>query len=475
MPINCLVPIAGTPLQDAAPVDSIELVRLIATARIAFPKARVRLSAGRDRMSRELQVLCFMAGANSIFFGDKLLTAPNPAAETDADLFRAMGSAGALREHVMNLFDRWSSELDRLTQENRRRVLQAPAGIDFSSNDYLGYSKRPVRAGSVSDGLSRSGTASRLLRGQQPIWDEVETRLAAWHQAEAALMMTSGYAANEGLLSTIIEQGDTCFSDQYNHASIIDGLRLSKAEKIIFPHNDLNALETLMRQWTASRAAKQAWFIVTESLFGMEGDVAPLGDLAALADRHDAHLIVDEAHATGCFGAAGGGLVDALGLRDQVLATVHTGGKALAVPGAYVVGSRLLKELLVNRCRHLIFTTALPPQIGAWWLDALTWLRAMKLAAVRCTSEPGVFRAELQARGITVGGTHYIASIVLGADALAVVAARYLQATGFDVRAIRPPTVPVGTARLRASIHADHEVAVLRRLAEALAGRASDA
>src|ERR1017187_7483897 len=133
----------------------------------------------------------------------------------------------------MSLSDRWQIELDRLRQEGRYRTLTPPAGTDFSSNDYLGYSKQKLRAGSVSDGLSRSGTASRLLRGHHPIWDEVETKLAAWHGAEAALMMTSGYAANEGLLSTIIEPSDLVFSDQFNHASIIDGLRLSRAEKVI--------------------------------------------------------------------------------------------------------------------------------------------------------------------------------------------------------------------------------------------------
>jgi 8-amino-7-oxononanoate synthase len=368
----------------------------------------------------------------------------------------------------MNLFDRWSSELDRLTQANRRRLLQAPAGIDFSSNDYLGYSKRTPQAGNVSDGLSRSGTASRLLCGQHPIWDEVEARLADWHHAEAALMMTSGYAANEGLLNTIIEQGDTCFSDRHNHASIIDGLRLSKAEKVIFPHNGLNELESQMRQRTPSRAANRAWFVVTESLFGMEGDVAPLRELAMMAQQYDAHLIVDEAHATGCFGASGSGLVDALGLRGQVLATVHTGGKALAVPGAYIVGSRLVKDLLVNRCRQLIFTTALPPQIGAWWLDALGLVLRDDAGRSTLHERTRLFRSDLQDRGIMVGGSHYIASIVLGPDGLAVEAALRLQERGFDVRAIRPPTVAEGTARLRVSIHADHEVAVIRQLAEGL-------
>ncbi|MSQ95675.1 MAG: 8-amino-7-oxononanoate synthase [Gemmataceae bacterium] len=365
----------------------------------------------------------------------------------------------------MSLSNRWQVELQRLKDEARYRTLQPPAGIDFSSNDYLGYSKCPSP---VSD-LSRGGTASRLLRGQHPIWDEVEAKLAEWHHAEVALMFTSGYAANEGLLSTVLAAGDTVFSDQHNHASIIDGVRLGRAEKVVFSHGDVNELEAVMRQRRPARAAQQAWFIVTESLFGMEGDRASLQALAELAERYQAHLIVDEAHATGCFGPGGSGLVDALGLRERVLATVHTGGKALAVPGAYIAGTRLLRELLVNRCRHFIFTTALPPQIGAWWLDTLKAVVVDESARVALHERVRVFRQQASLRRIPVGGTDYLATVILGTDAAAVEAARRLQQAGFDIRAIRPPTVPPGTARLRISIHADHDPAVLLDLANLLA------
>ena len=364
----------------------------------------------------------------------------------------------------MSLADRWRLELEHLKAAGRYRVLQSPAGIDFSSNDYLGYGKRPLPP---SD-LSHSGTASRLLRGNHPIWDEVEALLANWHRAETALVMTSGFAANEGLLSTIIAPDDVVFSDQCNHASIIDGLRLSKAEKVVFAHNSLDELESHMRQRMLTRTSSQAWFVVTESLFGMEGDLAPLRQVADLADRYRAHLIIDEAHATGCFGSNGSGLVDSLGLRDRVLATVHTGGKALAVPGAYIAGSRLLKETLVNRCRHLIFTTAPPPIIGAWWLDTLETAKIDDDARRALRERTRLFRSELANRGIAAAGTEFIVSIVLGPDHVAVEAARQLQQAGFDVRAIRPPTVPDGTARLRISIHADHEPADLRSLADAL-------
>jgi 8-amino-7-oxononanoate synthase len=364
----------------------------------------------------------------------------------------------------MNLSERWQSQLARLREQHQYRVLTPPAGIDFSSNDYLGYSRL---VHSLS-GLSSSGTASRLLRGAHPIWQEVESRLARWHQAEAAVMMTSGYTANEGLLSTIVEPGDLVFSDRCNHASIIDGLRLSLAEKVVYLHNDLHHVAAEMSRRRASRPAKQAWFIVTESLFGMEGDVAPLAELADLAERYEAHLIVDEAHATGCFGRGGSGLVDALGLRSRVLATVHTGGKALAVPGAYIVSASLLKEILVNRCRHLIFTTALAPQIGSWWLEVLEHIGGDESARSRLHQRAGFFRAQVLRRGIFLAGSHYITSLILGEDSTALAAAQRLQQAGFDVRAIRPPTVPVGTARLRISIHADHEPAMLEEIAAAL-------
>lgn len=365
----------------------------------------------------------------------------------------------------MNLSDRWRRELDRLRDENRYRTLRAPAGIDFSSNDYLGYSK----CGWPKSQLARSGAASRLLRGHHPVWDELEAKLAAWHHAETTLMMTSGYAANEGLLGTVIESGDLVFSDQFNHASLIDGLRLTRAQKIIYAHNHLDDLESLMRQRSGARTAQQAWFIVTESLFGMEADQAPLRGLAELAERHQAHLIVDEAHATGCFGTTGSGLVDALGLRERVLATVHTGGKALAVPGAYIAGSRLLRELLVNRCRHFIYTTALPPQIGAWWLDTLTKVTQDEAVRAALHERTHVFRKQASLRRIAIGGTDYLATILLGTDAAAVDAASRLQQAGFDIRAIRPPTVPTGTARLRVSIHADHDSAVVLDLVNLLA------
>jgi 8-amino-7-oxononanoate synthase len=377
----------------------------------------------------------------------------------------------------MNLVERWREILESLREEGRYRRLSLPCGIDFSSNDYLGLGKEPPPA--VVD-LPKSGLASRLLCGHHQVWDEVEHDLARWHGAEAALIFTSGYVANEGLLETIIEPDDYVASDELNHASIIDGVRLSRAERFRFRHNDLNHLETGLSS-VRKRSSNRQMFVITESLFGMDGDRAPLAELVDLAERYQAHLIVDEAHATGCFGPKGSGLVDAAGLRHRVLATVHTGGKALGAVGAYVCGSAQLKELLINRCRHFIFTTALPPALGLWWLDALKRVQAADDRRQKLHEAAQQFRNALPPLSgpktetrkpkskMTTNGMDYIVPLIVGDDVLAVRWAEHLQAKGFDIRAIRPPSVPPGTARLRVSIHADHTPDELSAAARAVA------
>jgi 8-amino-7-oxononanoate synthase len=368
---------------------------------------------------------------------------------------------------------RWQRELEFLARSARLRALRPPAGWDFTSNDYLGLGAEALELEHFRDPWARrtSGMASRLLRGHLEIWEEVEQRLAQWHGAEAVLMLTSGYVANEGLLSTVIRPNDWVASDESNHASIVDGLKLTKAAKFLFRHNDLHHLEEGLQAASRLRRADQALFIVTESIFSMDGDRAPLSEMVALAQRYEAELIVDEAHATGCFGSNGSGLVDELGLRSAVLATIHTGGKALGCCGAYICGSRLLKEYLVNRCRHLIFTTALPPAVAVWWMKRLdqvqqhTWRRSSLHEKARA------FRKWLREHAIEAPGSDYIVPIIVGSDEATLTTARELQEQGYDVRAIRPPSVPPGTSRLRVSIHADHPVEVLEGLASAL-GRA---
>ncbi len=393
----------------------------------------------------------------------------------------------------MTLEGRWRGTLEDLRGQGRGRAFRLPAGLDFTSNDYLGYGggRNPSPgpspgkggeadlapppflgegAGGRGSSLPTSGIASRLLRGHHEIWDEVEGLLAAWHGAESALVMTSGYAANEGLISTLAEPGDWVAVDELSHACVMDGLRVARPRKFLFRHNDLNHLEDGLRAEAAKRPEGRELFVVTESLFSMDGDTAPLPELVALAERYGANVVVDEAHSTGCYGPTGSGCVDAAGLRGRVLATVHTGGKALGLTGAYVCGSALLKEYLTNRCRHLIFTTALPPAVGAWWRDRVPQVRADHAGRAALHRNAARFREALAGRGVTPAGSTYVVPVVVGADEPAVRAATLLQLAGFDVRAIRPPTVPAGTCRLRISVHADHDPEVLVRLADAVAG-----
>lgn len=372
-------------------------------------------------------------------------------------------AAGPGERRSTTLENRWSRCLDELRRCGRLRVLPRSTGVDLCSNDYLGHAGRAGEhaAAGADSSPERSGSSSRLIRGHCPIWEQLEAALADWHSAGSALIMSSGYAANEGLLSCVIERDDWVASDRSNHASIIDGIRLSRAARFIYRHGDLNHLNEGLGQAAAHRSLGQQLFIVTESLFGMEGDIAPLEEMAALAERYEAQLIVDEAHATGCFGPEGSGLVDAMGLRSRVMATVHTGGKALAVCGAYICGSTLLKDLLINRCRQFMFSTALPPAVGRWWLEAIRRVQQDQQARAAVHHGARIFRQALAHSGIAAPGNAYIVPVIVGEDERAMGVARWLQLRGWDVRAFRPPTVPPGTARLRISIHADHPTELL--------------
>lgn len=368
----------------------------------------------------------------------------------------------------MTLFARWNETLDGLKAQGRFRALKLPQGIDFTSNDYLGYGSGRLSSLQKTE-LAITGLASRLLRGHHPIWDEVEAALANWHEAESVLVMNSGFSANEGLISTVVEPGDWVASDEFNHACIAEGLRICRPRKFVFRHNDLQHLEDGLKSESANRPPGREMFIVTESLFSMDGDRAPLSKIVELAEQHGAHVIVDEAHSTGCFGEQGSGIVDQLGLRSRVLASVHTGGKALGVTGAYICCSRLLRDYLINKCRHLIFTTALPPAIGSWWLDMLPKMRLDDSGRRELHHNAMRFHTNLSTRGVHTLGDSYIVPIILGDDTLAVRAATRLQELGYDIRAIRPPSVPQGTARLRISIHADHKPELLDQLASHVA------
>jgi 8-amino-7-oxononanoate synthase len=343
------------------------------------------------------------------------------------------------------------TDLTALEEQGLRRRLRLPRGIDLVSNDYLGLAEdrrltEHMRAALDRDGAGSGG--SRLLRGHHECFEQAEQRLAEFCDSEAALLFSSGYSANLGLLTALMDRDDLVLSDALNHASLIDGIRMSGARKLIYPHLDLNAVEQALRSPRPNRT-----FIVTESVFSMDGDMAPLSELAGLADVHGALLIVDEAHATGLYGGRGSGRVEQLGLRQRVLATVHTGGKALGSGGAWVSGSRVLCDTLVNRARSFIFSTAPLPVLCA----------ALEAGAEVVQNEPerrshehrkaALVRSALRAAGADCGASESaIVPVLVGGNEAAVALQQGLLDVGFDTRAIRPPTVPPGTARLRVTV-----------------------
>jgi 8-amino-7-oxononanoate synthase len=368
------------------------------------------------------------------------------------------------------LLRRLEGELVSLEANSQLRHLEILPDLNFSSNDYLGLSVDPRLRAAVAEALSAGSpvgsTGSRLLSGHAAIWEELESQLAQFTGAEAALYFSSGYAANVGLFSAVLRPDDIVFSDSANHASIIDGIRLSGARKIIFPHLDLNALEDELRQ---NRAGGGQRFIAVESVFSMDGDRAPLPDLIALADRYGAELVVDEAHATGVFGPQGRGLVAAAQADGAVFATVHTCGKALAGMGAFVSGSSALRQFLINRARTFIFSTALPPYVAAQMRAAIGIVAGADAERERLADLAAHLRTRLRDAGFDAAQSNsQIVPVLLGTNDRALQFAARLRAEGFAVRAIRPPTVPAGSARLRLSLTARHSREMLDRLVDAL-------
>lgn len=342
-----------------------------------------------------------------------------------------------------------ATRLQNISTENQRRYLVEPFGIDFCSNDYLGFTQDEILRKRIAEAISNlpnGASGSRLLRGHHDFMGKVERELATRVGQESALIFPSGYQANVGLLSTIASANDLVFSDQLNHASIIDGIKLSGAKKIIYPHCDLNGLASQLKRHHNHPGLK---LIVTESLFSMDGDFAPLKELAKLAEQWGAQLIVDEAHATALFGDRGGGLIQELGLSHNVLATLHTGGKALGVGGAWVAANEELIQFLVNFSRPFIFSTAPSPFLfialrEAWrrW-DEVGQSRADRVLSVSAKISVGMKRNTRPSQ---------IIPLILGSNQRALAVAAQLKQRGFDLRAIRYPTVALGAARLRMTL-----------------------
>jgi 8-amino-7-oxononanoate synthase len=350
--------------------------------------------------------------------------------------------------------ERMARELDLLREQSQFRTLDIPSGINFCSNDYLGLAADSHLKRALMDAVSRAAavgsTGSRLLSGNSREWEEVESAFAEFAGTEMALYFGSGYAANVGLLTSLLKPGDVVFSDSLNHASLIDGMRLSGATKVIYPHCDLRALESALREYAGTAGSK---VIVSETVFSTEGDVAPIGKLLLLAKEFGAGLVVDEAHATGVCGPEGRGAAAEQLCQREILAVVHTCGKGLASSGAFVCGGSILKSYLVNRARTFIFSTAMPPYLAGQIRTAIALARKSDVPRAYLRQISDTLREMLAARGFDCGAsTTHIVPVMLGTNEKALQVACELQRGGFAVRAIRPPTVPAGTARIRLSL-----------------------
>lgn len=377
---------------------------------------------------------------------------------------------------MTSLLDAMGQRLADLDAASLRRSLQPPRGLDLSSNDYLGLASHPAWLAGIRRRLDEQAAepqmtvaapASRLLRGNTERHMALEARLAAWKGTEAALLFTSGFQANVGLLSTVVERRDRVISDAANHASLIDGLRLARCHKVVVPHLDLDAVEGAL---ATAGPGEGRTFLLTESLYSMDGDIAPLDVYAELAERYGAELIIDDSHATGIYGEArGSGLCERFGVAERALAIVSTFGKALASSGGFVAGPGVLIDYLVNRCRAFIFTTAAPPLHLYAVEAALDLVEAEPQRRKRVLELAATLRQRLRRGGIDcLGSRGPIVPVSIGDAERSLAVAAQLQAEGFDVRAIRPPTVPEGGARLRLSVHADHRNEDLERLAQRL-------
>ncbi|WP_108859678.1 8-amino-7-oxononanoate synthase [Ruegeria sp. Alg231-54] len=353
----------------------------------------------------------------------------------------------------MKALSRLNSMLELLDTRHRRRVLAPPRGLDFASNDYLGLAQssflRDAAQAALAQGVPLGSGGSRLLRGNHPEHEALEHEAAAFFDAEAALFMGGGFQANQAIFSTLPAAEDLILYDALVHASAHEGMRMGRGQTRAFAHNDVTAARLAIEAWVAKGGSGQIW-IAVESIYSMEGDIAPLAALSDLACEHGAILVVDEAHATGVFGPNGKGL--AHGIKAELL-TLHTCGKGLGVSGGLICGPRVMIETLINRARPFIFATAPSPFNAALVRAVLQHLQTDSLLAQNALSRIRHAHAAASQIGTPqVALNSQIIPIILDDDAKTMEMAATLQAKGFDVRGIRPPTVPRGTSRLRVSI-----------------------
>jgi glycine C-acetyltransferase/8-amino-7-oxononanoate synthase len=352
--------------------------------------------------------------------------------------------------------------------QGRQVILDGREVLLLCSNDYLGLAGDPALRAAAAEAAEQWGAgagASRLVSGNMRVHRELERELADFKGHESCVLFGSGFLANTGVIPALAGPGDVILSDSLNHASIVDGCRQSRAETIVYDHCDLDSLEAGL-----ARGANREKLIVTDAVFSMDGDVAPLVDIVDLADRHGARIVIDEAHATGVIGPGGRGLVAALGLTDRIDVVIGTLSKALGSYGAFVCCDRTMAAFLVNRARTLIFSTALPPPSVAAARAALRIVREQPEIVERLRSNARLLRRELVAAGFAVpAGDTPIVPLLVGEPADATALSEAALRRGVFAQAIRPPTVPDGTSRLRLVTMATHTEDDLCRAAAALA------
>ncbi|TXI38048.1 MAG: biotin synthase BioB [Nitrosomonas sp.] len=492
LPINVLVPIEGTPAAQSAQPTAWELIRMVATARIMMPKAMVRLSGGRIKLSLTQQALCFLAGANSIHTGSQLLVTPNPGHNIDQDMFRTLGltpqppykkEQEVQKAVIPDTIDQHMTQAlaKRHEQGTHRKLIVAENRVDLTSNDYLGFARSRQLLNNINnefDSLVKAGgirpyvgaTGSRLLTGNNHYVEALEKELARFHDAEAGLLFNSGYTANLGLLSAVIGPEDSIILDTQVHASTWEGAKLSQARQLLFRHNDVEHLRTQLAKATGRI------FVCVESLYSMSGDIAPLEAICDVCEEFGANIIVDEAHATGIYGENGRGIVYAHKLQKRIFARLHTFSKSLGTHGAIILGSATLRDYLINFSRPLIYTTAFPLHTLVSIHCAYDMMHEAYQERQTLHALIMAFKAKIQATQLPVKTTDTpIQTIqIAGVDNVKAISAKLAQ-EGLDVRAILSPTVRRNEECLRICLHSFNQVNEIDRLVNILSEAAESA
>jgi len=381
-----------------------------------------------------------------------------------------------------NLFQVWKQQLTDLDNNDLLRQLpqieSAATGkitmngreiIQLASNNYLGLSVEPAVVEAGQKALNQYGTGasgSRLLSGNLNLYQQLEDQISSLKETQATLVFSTGYQANLGLISTLCQDGDVILSDSLNHASIIDGCRLSKADRQIYRHCDLDHLSQRLSEATSNN---QRW-IITDGVFSMDGDIAPLPDILELAHQWDAYVIVDDAHGFGVLGPNGGGTTSYFGLKDERLIHVGTLSKAVAGLGGYVAGKQVMIDLLINRCRSFIFTTGLPPSVIATAIAALDLISNQPERRCRLLNYASYLRMQLSQFGFSIPSSEtQILPVIVGNSFQTKKLASQLLDLGIFAPAIRPPTVPPDTGRLRICPIATHTQSEIQAVVDAFA------